>query len=154
MATTYAFPMNASAGHEHHGFGHARSHNRKNTVERLPLQPLSSNGGLGGALKREPANSHLQSPIHHTHSHSVPHKPLTGASHHRFHSNAQLSSQEFASSKPLGNNKDIADPWIVTPTEQPGNDRCFSYDIMTRSHDSHSGQNSSGGSARWVITAG
>ena len=149
MATTYAFPMNRSAGHEHHGFGHART--RKNTIDRLPLQPLSSNGGLGGVLKKEPANSYLQSPIHHTHSYSVPPKPLAIANHQRFHSNAQLPTQHFASAKPTGSKKDSADPWIVTPAEPPGSDHGFSHDIMISSHDSHSGHKSSGGGARWAM---
>lgn len=154
MATTYAFPLNASAGHEHHGFGHARTHNRKNTIDRLPLQPLSSNGGLGAGLKRESGNSHSHSPIHHAHSHSVPQKSLSVANHQRFLSNAQTSTHESASSEPTGSKKDVGEPWVVTPAEQPGNDRGFSHDIMTSSHDSHGGHNSSGSGARWVLATG
>ncbi|SLM39246.1 Cation efflux protein transmembrane domain [Lasallia pustulata] len=157
MATTYAFPLNGSAVHEHHGFGHARSHNRKNTIERLPLQPLSSNGSLGAVLKREPTNSHLQSPIHHSHSHLVPQKPLTVATHQRLLSNAQLSTQELPSAmpsaKPTGTQEPSAGPWFVTPAEQPGNDYGSSHDIMISSHDSHGGHNSSGGAVRNWITA-
>lgn len=154
MATAYAFPMNASAGHEHHGFGHARTHNRKNTLDRLPLQPLSSNGGLGGGLKREPADSHLQSPLRHSHSHSAPQKSLAVANHQRFLSNAQTYTEEQPSSKTAGSEKESGDPWIVTPAEQPGNEHGFSHDIMISSHNSHSGHKSSGSGARWVVATG
>ena len=45
MATTYAIPIDASI-HNHHNHGHARSHNRRSTIQRQPLQPTSVNGSL------------------------------------------------------------------------------------------------------------
>ena len=57
------------------------------------------------------------------------------------------------SAKATGNNEDSADPGLVTPAEQPGNDYGSPHDIMISSHDSHGGHNSSGGAARWVTAA-
>lgn len=108
MATTYAFPAVPSV---HGHAGHAHSHSRKFAIQRMPLQPTSTNGTFQSSS--EPAKSSPLKPqdpqpdkpadmFHETHQHQQSPAHLLPSPHPSFSTPTNARSKSMERRKSVG----------------------------------------------------